>query len=146
VALFAAIGTLMLVALLVAGGLASVALAQGSASVQDAAAMLLVTADDALADVVVNWSAEPLDTLSVGATVALTRRYTPVTMHAAVSVTALPRGVYWLVADAWASGDARIHRRVNLIVARPLSGDGLVSSAAPLPMDSRAWMQLFQAP
>ena len=56
-ALLAALCGLMLVALLVAGGLASVNAAQRSSATSLAAAILLTSSDDALTDAVAGWRA-----------------------------------------------------------------------------------------
>lgn len=144
VALFAAVATLMLVALLVAGGLSAVNRSQLSASSEKSAALLYASAEGALSDVLAGWNEHDLDTLAAGATTIVSWSDDS-GMRATVTITALQRSVYWLVAAAWSASDPRVFRRVNVIAAAPQSG-AVVLNSQVRPVSSRAWAQLFEPP
>jgi Tfp pilus assembly protein PilX len=143
-AILAALCTLMLIALLVAGGLASVNAAQRSAATNESAALLLTSSDEALTDAVADWRAGSLDSLAVGATSVVPWSDAASGMRGQVSVTALPRGVYWLAAEVWSPAAGQVRRRANLIVLRPSALDSLGRALPPRPLASGAWAQLFQ--
>lgn len=143
-ALLAALCGLMLVALLVVGGLASVNAAQRSSATSLAAAMLLTSSDDALTDAVAGWRAEGLDSLVAGQTAVVSWRDATTGMRGQVSVTALPRGVYWLASEVWSPAADQVRRRSSLLVQRPAATDSLGQPPPPRPIISGAWARLFQ--
>lgn len=145
-ALVAALCTLMLVALLVAGGLASVDSAQLSASTGRSASLLLTSSEDALVDVVADWPHEPLDSVAVGASVVIPWSDATTGMRGQVSVTALPRGVYWLAAEVWSPVADQVRRRASLIVKRQAAVDSLGRPLPPRQVPMGAWSQLFPTP
>jgi len=144
IALLAALCGLMLIALLVAGGVASVNAAQRSAATSLATGMLLTSSDDALTDAVAGWRAEALDSLLVGQTAIVPWSDASTGMKGQVSVTALPRGAFWLAAEVWSPSSEQIRRRSNLMVQRPATTDSLGRALPPRPIVSGAWARLFQ--
>src|SRR4051812_2242025 len=114
IALFAAVGIMTIVALLVAGAVASARLAQHSWSLEHADLLLDTEADRALGSVLSDARDRGLDSLPLDvATNAL--HSVDGAAVTDVSATRLPNGLLWLVADARLQPDGAGHRRFNLI-------------------------------
>jgi len=119
IALLAAIATLSIVALLVLGGLASVASSQASLDTGRTGAELLAAANEAIAEVLADWPSLAADTLPAGHTVQLPTHAHRDGIASGTTVTALPGYIYWIAADAESSTPAA-DRTVNLLVAYPI--------------------------
>lgn len=116
VALFAALAIIALIALLIGGAVASSSLAQRSAQLRQADALLATSADYAIGSVLADARVNGLADLALGR-VATYVVATPAggAVTATVAVTRLPRGVLWMVADAERSGRDLGRRRVNVV-------------------------------
>jgi hypothetical protein len=122
VALFAALALMSVIALLVAGATATTRSSQRASRLATTDATLTAAADYALSDVLSNAPGLALSDLPLGVpNVFDTTIPGAADVHVTVSVTRLPAGVLWMVADAFAGAD-RGHRRVNLVAAFPSLG------------------------
>lgn len=118
VALISALGVLTLLALLLAGAIASATAAQRASQLSNADAQLGAAADFALTSVLSTARERELDTLPLGRAqsfaIVVPSNGTPI--NATVSATRLPDNLLWLVADATLNGRDRGRRRLNLLV------------------------------
>ena len=122
VALFAALALMSLIALLVAGATASTRASQRASRLAHTDASLTTAADYALANVLADARGLGLSDLPLGTPTVLDAPIPGAPdVDVSVSVTRLPAGVLWMVADALAGAD-RGHRRVNLVAAFPSLG------------------------
>jgi hypothetical protein len=120
IALIAALSLLALLGLLIAGAVASTAVAQRSTRLAITDGVTSTAADYALATVLGDPASFPLADAPLGRAVTWT---VPARGAAAtVSGTRLPNGVVWLVADAAVSGVDQGHRRIGLIARYPGMG------------------------
>jgi hypothetical protein len=126
IALLAALALLTLIALLIVGTVATTSLAQRSARLAQADAVLTSAADFALNSVMSDPATYRLADLPFG--VPRTFFIAPPGSHgvsASVSATRLPSNVLWLVAQSTLAGLDQGQRRLNLVARFP--------SAGPLP-------------
>jgi hypothetical protein len=123
IALFAALALMALIALLVAGAVASSTVAQRSARMSFTDAMLTAAADYALNTILADPPRFGLADLTLGQR-TLFEISVPTMKDARVfvGVTRLPGGVLWLVADAASTDVDQGHRRFNLIARFPVVG------------------------
>jgi hypothetical protein len=103
------------IALLVAGAVASMRLGQRSRRLMATDALLTTAADYALGTALADWRRLRLADLPLGQPTALDIPTSQGGIHARVVITRLPLGLLWLVADV-SAGDDRGHRRTNLVV------------------------------
>jgi len=117
VALFAALSLTMIVGLLIAGAVATTRLMQRESHTEQADAELSMDVDDALGVVLSTLHARNLDDTPLGKPTTLSVPSASGTGVASVSVTRLPLGLLWMVADVSRISEGR--RRVNLIARFP---------------------------
>jgi hypothetical protein len=118
IALFGALALLALLGLLVAGAFASALLDTRSARTAQTDAELTTGGDYALQTVLAEWDARHLAELHVGETRLASVDIPTTAIRASVSITALPTGVLWMVAElANTRGDEA--RRVNFVARFP---------------------------
>jgi len=117
VALFAALSLTMVVGLLVTGAVATTRVMQRGWHVERTDAELTMDADAALSAVLAKQHNLGLDDIALGAPLTLAVRLLNAPGSATVSVTRLPGGVLWMVADV--SRSAGGHRRANLVARFP---------------------------
>lgn len=116
IALFAALSTMAVVALLVGGMVATSTIAQRSSALTHVDAELSAAADFALASAIDS----SLASLPLG--IARTIDASSGRITSTVSATRLPRNVLWLVAESRAAGGIAARRRVNRIERWPAPG------------------------
>jgi len=119
VALFAALSLTMIVGLLIAGAVATTRLMQQSWRVERTDVALTMDADAALSAVLSSLHGLGLDDTALGTAVTVTLPLDNTRGTATVSVTRLPFGVLWMVADVAGTSADSGHRRVNLIARFP---------------------------
>jgi hypothetical protein len=119
VALFAALSLTMVVGLLIAGAVATTRLMQRSWRVERTDVALTMQADAALSLIFANLHRLGLDDTQLGKRTALSLPVENIRGSAAVSVTRLPHGVLWMVADVLGLPGDDGHRRVNMIARFP---------------------------
>jgi hypothetical protein len=125
VALLGALALLALLSLLVAGAFATTTLARRGGALARSDASLTAAADDALGAVISEWHVLGLDTIPAGAALTLQiDQSPPAALAVEVTVTGLPRGIYWIVADVTSLNGDGGHRRASLVVRVP-AGDPL---------------------
>ena len=117
VALFAALSLTMVVGLLIVGAVATTRLMQRVWHTEQTDAELSMDADDALGVVLSTLHARNLDDTPLGTPATLSVPPASGAGVASVSVTRLPGGVLWMVADVSRINEGR--RRVNLIARFP---------------------------
>jgi hypothetical protein len=130
IALFAALSTMAVIALLVGGMVATSTLAQRSAALTHVDAELGAAADYALASAIDS----SLANLPLG--ISQTRTMASGRTASTVSATRLPRDVLWLVAESRMTGGPAGRRRVNLVLRWP------VPRAPTSPIVSRGHVRL----
>ncbi len=126
-ALVAALTLVTLIGIIAAALVATSVSAQRGVRLGQSGATALASADFALSTILGDPVAYQLSSLPLG----VPRRFdVPVTqtsgVHVDVAVTRLPRGILWMVADAFIAGVDSSDRRVNLVAQFPL--------VAPLPV------------
>jgi hypothetical protein len=123
IALFAALALMALIALLVAGAVASSTAAQRSARLTFIDAALTSAADYALNTILADPHDFGLADLALGQRTLLDISVPSMKdARVFVGVTRLPGGVLWLVADAASTDVDQGHRRLNLIARFPVVG------------------------
>ncbi len=119
IALFAALGFMALIALLVAGSVTSSLVAQRSSRLALADAELTAAADYALATVLADPVGFGLAELPLGRATNVVGAASPGLYQVTIDVTRLRAGVLWLTADASLSGVDESHRRLNVVARFP---------------------------
>jgi hypothetical protein len=122
IALLLALGLITLIALIVAGAVASSTLAGRSSRLVATDAALTASADYALNSVLGNPQGFDLPDLAIGRTRHFTVPVPTSGVSATVAATRLPAGVLWLVASLWLGGLDSGARRVNLLARFPSLG------------------------
>jgi hypothetical protein len=117
IALFAALGVLTLIALLIGGALATSSLRQRSSHLLLGDAQLTAAADYAINSVIADASVDRLADLPLGESVDVPIALPdgPSGITTVVSATRLPNGILWLIADAELGGRDAGSRRINVI-------------------------------
>ena len=137
IALLAALALMAVIALLVAGAAAATNLTQRTSRLARTDVSLTTAADFALTTVLADWRRLALADLPLGTPTAFDIPIPGAAdVHVVVSVTRLPLGVLWMVADASVSADQG-HRRVNVVARFPS-----IRRRVPAALTSRGDVQL----